>query len=313
MSLLNIAWYNLENLFEPGEHPNLKNKWTQTRYNKKVKNIASVITEMFNGNGPDLLGVCEVQSETVLNDVIAELPNSGAYSIVHHDSPDMRHIDVGFIYRKSVISHPVATAYNIRKRYPTRDILKVEFTVNNGKKIYVIGNHWPSRSGGQYSSEPYRIMVAENCAWITGELYKDDPEVNILVMGDFNDEPFNRSVQEYLYAIRNKERVQARRNSKKARPYLYNLSWNLMDRQTPGTYFYSSNPAGWNMLDQIMVSKGLLTGSNGLEVIDDSFTIFRPKRIRSGSKPKPFRIKRNNTWEEGFSDHFAVLAEINIL
>ena len=120
-------------------------------------------------------------------------------------------------------------------------------------------------------------------------------------------------MQEYLYAMRNIESVHARRNSKKARPYLYNLSWNLMAEQTPGTYFYSSNSAGWNMLDQIMVSKGLLTGSNGLEVVDDSFTIFRPKRIRDGSKPKPFRMKNNNAWVEGFSDHFAVLANINIL
>ena len=86
-----------------------------------------------------------------------------------------------------------------------------------------------------------------------------------------------------------------------------------MAEQTPGTYFYSSNPAGWNMLDQIMVSKGLLTGNNGLEVADDSFTIFCPKRIRDGSKPKPLRMKNNNTWVEGFSDHFAVLAKINIL
>jgi hypothetical protein len=67
------------------------------------------------------------------------------------------------------------------------------------------------------------------------------------------------------------------------------------------------------MLDQIMVSKGLLTGNNELEVADDSFTIFRPKRIRDGSKPKPFRMKNNNTLVEGFSDHFTVLAKINIL
>ncbi len=54
------------------------------------------------------------------------------------------------------------------------------------------------------------------------------------------------------------------------------------------------------MPDQIMVSKGLLTGSNGLEVIDDSFEIFHPKRIRVGNKSKPIRMKKNNTLVEDF-------------
>ncbi|ODS31399.1 MAG: hypothetical protein SCARUB_03476 [Candidatus Scalindua rubra] len=193
-----------------------------------------------------------------------------------------------------------------------KDILDVTFKVNNGSELHVLGNQWPSRSAGQYESEPYRIMVAENCAWIVEEHYKKDSNINVVVMGDFNDEPFNRSVQEYLFAIRNRKRVEARRNSKKARPYLYNLAWLLMDEPTPGTFHYGSNPAGWNMLDQIMVSKGVLTGSNGLEVIEDSMAIFRPKYIRDKSKPKQFR-KGKKKWIEGFSDHFPVTATIKIL
>ena len=311
MATIKLAWYNLENLFEPQQHPELKNEWTQAHYQKKVSNLSSVISELHN-NGPDLLGVCEIQSEKVLNDIVSLLPNSADYSIVHHDSPDIRMIDVGFIYRKSVLSAPKAIAYNIRKRYPTRDILVVTFAVNNGTTLNIVGNHWPARSGGQYESEPYRIMVAENCAWIVEQFYQKDPDSNIIVLGDFNDEPFNRSMQEYLFAIRNRARVQARKNSKKARPYLYNLSWSLMDQPTPGTFYYSKNPAGWNMLDQIMVSKGVLTGKNGLEVDEDSMEIFRPKRIRKGSKPKPYR-KKKNKWIVGFSDHFPVIAKVKIL
>ena len=121
-----------------------------------------------------------------------------------------------------------------------------------------------------------------------------------------------RSVQEYLYAIRNKARVSARRNSKTARPYLYNLTWLLMEGPTPGTYSYSASPSGWNMLDQIMVSKAVLTGSNGLEVDEDSIAIYRPSRIRQGSKPKPYRKKRSG-WIKGFSDHFPITVEVEIM
>ena len=312
MSTLKIAWYNFENLFEPLQHPELKEEWTPEHYKNKVKNLASVISELHDPIGPDLLGICEVQSEEVLKDILNELPNGNEYAIVHHDSPDIRKIDVGFIYRKSVLSDPEPVAYNVRKRHPTRDILVVTFQVTNGSILHVIGNHWPSRSSGQYESEPFRIMVAENCAWVVDQFYQLDAEANIIVMGDFNDEPFNRSIQEYLFAIRNRARVQARKNSSRSRPYLYNLTWLLMDETTPGTYYYSKNPAGWNMLDQIMVSKGILVGNNGLEVDEKSIKIFRPKRIKEGSKPKPYR-KRKNKWVKGFSDHFPVTALIKIL
>ena len=312
MSTLKIAWYNLENLFEPSKHPELKKEWTPEHYKNKVKNLASVISELHDPIGPDLLGICEVQSEKVIKDILNELSNGNEYGIVHHDSPDMRKIDVGFIYRKSVLSDPKSVAYNVRKRYPTRNILVVTFQVKNGSILKVIGNHWPSRSSGQYESEPFRIMVAENCAWIVDKCYQKDAETNIIVMGDFNDEPFNRSIQEYLFAIRNRDRVQARKNSTKSRPYLYNLTWSLMDGTTPGTYYFGKNPAGWNMLDQIMVSKGILVGNSGLEVDEKSIKIFRPKRIKEGSKPKPYR-KRKNKWVKGFSDHFPVTASIKIL
>jgi len=312
MSTLKIAWYNLENLFKPSKHPELKKEWATEHYKNKVKNLASVISELHDPIGPDLLGICEVQSEKVINDILNELSNGNEYEIVHHDSPDMRKIDVGFIYRKSVLSDPKAVAYNVRKRYPTRNILVVTFQVKNGSILKVIGNHWPSRSSGQYESEPFRIMVAENCAWIVDKCYQKDAETNIIVMGDFNDEPFNRSIQEYLFAIRNRDRVQARKNSTKSRPYLYNLTWSLMDGTTPGTYYFGKNPAGWNMLDQIMVSKGILVGNSGLEVDEKSIKIFRPKRIKEGSKPKPYR-KRKNKWVKGFSDHFPVTASIKIL
>jgi len=293
MSTLKIAWYNLENLFEPLQHPELKEEWTPEHYKNKVKNLASVISELHDPIGPDLLGICEVQSEKVMKDILNELSNGNEYGIVHHDSPDMRKIDVGFIYRKSVLSDPKAVAYNVRKRYPTRNILVVTFQVKNGSILKVIGNHWPSRSSGQYESEPFRIMVAENCAWIVDKCYQKDAKTNIIVMGDFNDEPFNRSIQEYLFAIRNRDRVQARKNSTKSRPYLYNLTWSLMGGTTPGTYYFGKNPAGWNMLDQIMVSKGILVGNSGLEVDEKSIKIFRPKRIKEGSKPKPYRKRKN--------------------
>lgn len=312
MSTLRIAWYNLENLFEPGQHPELKESWTQNRYEKKVRNVASVVAALHSGYGPDMLGICEVASKEVIEDILAEIPNGAEYGIVHADSPDPRRIDVSFIYRQTALELEEARAYNIRKRWPTRDIMHVRFQASNGSKLHVVGTHWPSRTAGQYETEPFRILVAENCTWIVGELYKKDPGVNILVMGDFNDEPFNRSVQEYLFGIHNRQRVAKRRGGARSRPYLYNLMWCLLDDPMPGTFYWGDNPAGWNMLDQMMVSKGLLTGSQNLKINEDTIAIFRPDWIRDGSKPKPFR-KRKNGWILGYSDHFPITATIEML
>ncbi len=76
----------------------------------------------------------------------------------------------------------------------------------------------------------------------------------ILLMGDFNDEPFNRSIQEYMLGSRDPGRV---KGSPLVR--LLNLMWPLMQGDDPGTYLYSSN---WNMLDQFLVSKAFIKNTS---------------------------------------------------
>jgi endonuclease/exonuclease/phosphatase family metal-dependent hydrolase len=309
-----VAWYNLENLFEPGDHPELRAEWTEARYAQKLRNLASVVRNLGDG-GPDLLAVCEAQSERVLRDLVAELPGPDSYDVVllddAEDGADADSIDVGVIYRSAPLTVVDARAFNVRKRLPTRDILDVTFRTAGGVDFHVVANHWPSRSGGQYLTEPYRMMVAENCAWLVEQHYEADPHPNLLVLGDFNDDPSDRSVREYLLAIRNRDRVAARRGGSNARPYLYNLSWHGMTDHFPGTFYYGSTPAGWHMLDQVMVARGMLTGQRGLRVDESSLAVFRPAWIRQGNRPKPYR-KRGGEWVEGYSDHFPVTVTVRV-
>lgn len=307
MAVLKLAWWNLENLFEAEQHPELGSEWSSALYEEKIRHTSSVITALHEGAGPDLLGICEVASDSVISDLIAATTDGSNYAIVHAESPDPRRIDVAFIYRKSMLSVIDSKAYNVRLRYPTRDILEVSFQLNNGGTLHVIGNHWPPRSIGQYETEPYRIFAAETCSWIVKQYYDANPDANLLVMGDFNDEPFNRSIQEYLLAIRDWEEVA----KTKSIPYLYNLSWRLMNGANPGTYYYGLSPSSWKMMDQIMVSRGLITAKQKLAVDKDSLAIFHPTWICSGSKPKPFR-KNKSGWIRGYSDHFPITASIQV-
>lgn len=314
-----FAWWNLENLFHPvdADHPASKTipRLTEAQFEKKVANQATIIRKMNDGKGPDLLGVCEVEEEAVLKRVIDALADDD-YSIAYHESSDPRGIDVGFIYRKSALTYDKkkSRAYHIVKRRDTRDIFEVAFTLKAvGKELYALGNHWPSRSGGQYESEPFRMMVAENASVAVTRILQEasaqeQPEPAILVLGDFNDEPFNRSIQEYLLGIRDRKRVASKRSKN---PYLYNCMWRLLGESNAGTFYYSSGASPWNMLDQVFVSRSLL-GGGPLTIDESSVTIFKtPEMQQKNGAPLPFR-QVGNKWLEGYSDHFPVVGRVRI-
>jgi hypothetical protein len=99
----------------------------------------------------------------------------------------------------------------IVKSEATRDILQTNFITKNSirkRRLVLVGNHWPSRSGGQYESEPYRIVAGETLSYFHKRILEENSEedtnnnnngdISILVMGDFNDEPFDRSVLNML-------------------------------------------------------------------------------------------------------------------
>ncbi|MFQ6058665.1 MAG: endonuclease/exonuclease/phosphatase family protein [Anaerolineae bacterium] len=300
---IRFAWWNLENLFGPTTSP--IEGWNQTRYDRKLEHLGWVIRHMHDGQGPDLLGVCEVETEGILHHLVDRHLSDLGYAIVHHDSPDLRGIDVAFLYRDSVfeLDEEKTRAHTIMKRIPTRDIFEIQLIARaNGSRLVVLGNHWPARTGGQYETEPFRILTAEHCSVIVQEHLTEDEDAQMLLLGDFNDEPFDRAIREYLLAIRDRDRVVDRRTR---RPYVYNCMWPLLDGDDPGTFYYTANPTAWNMIDQVMVSPGLLR-TGGLRLEEGSVAIFRPPEIQEAGKPKPFR-KRGSRWIEGYSDHFPLV------
>ena len=79
-----IAFWNVENLFGPENHPHripwVANQvrsdlrgWTPTLYQRKLDQLASIIAQMNGGTGPDVLGICEVEDDHVLADLITTL------------------------------------------------------------------------------------------------------------------------------------------------------------------------------------------------------------------------------------------------
>lgn len=312
-----VAFWNLENLFDINNSPRrseklqrtLKSelsKWTTPVLNRKIQQLTSIIRQMNQGRGPDILGVCEVENDYVLRLLLNALtiPNRN-YAIEHHDMSDKRGIDVAFIYDRNSFTAEAQFSHYIIKRSATRDLFQVNFRTVGNNLIILIGNHWPSRSAGQYSSEPYRIIAGETLSYFHQRIrdIQGNSDVAVLAMGDFNDEPFSRSLVEYALSERIRAKVTKARS-----PKFLNLMWPLLGKGI-GTHYFDDYP---NMLDQFLASKGLLTGNSNFKVLPDTVEVVRfPEMVSNGDYPAPIRYGRGKSSnKDGYSDHFPIAVQI---
>ena len=314
MPSYSVVFWNLENLFDvegSAERPPWLAKrlekelqgWTDEVLDRKIDRLVHIIRQINHGAGPDILGVCEVENKSVLNRLAAALaPLGRTYAIAHADTEDQRGIDVAFMVDSAKFETKEIFNHVILKRNATRDLFQVNLrTRDGGRDLVVIGNHWPSRRGGEYASEPYRILAAETLAyWHERSLEYKGEGVPILAMGDFNDEPFNRSLVEYALSSHQKEKVLRAQS-----PRLYNLMWPLLGERR-GTHFYNGFA---NMLDQFLASKGLIDRDAPISVVEDSVRIeMVPEMVSGGAYPDPVRFGRPSSGynPNGFSDHYPI-------
>ncbi|MBT3208017.1 MAG: endonuclease/exonuclease/phosphatase [Bacteroidetes bacterium] len=321
-----IAWWNVENLFDmqnSASRPawlqsNLNSElsgWDSSVLSQKISQLAQIIMKMNDDKGPDILGLCEIENIAVLKMLQAALyPLNRKYAIAHVDMEDERGIDIAFIYDKTIFNYEEQFNYVVRKRSATRDIFQVNFKTNEAKDIVFIGNHWPAKSGGSLESEPYRIIAAETLSYWIERIHEiKGNNIAIVVMGDFNDEPFSRSITEYALSTHLEMKV---RNS--FSPRLLNLMWDIMSSGL-GTYYYDNFA---NVLDQFLVSKAIVNENSDFKLAIDTngkpivkIEMF-PEMVSGGDYPDPIRFGRPSSQynASGFSDHYPIsmiLEEIN--
>jgi hypothetical protein len=313
-----VSFWNLQNLFDTANDldkndeeylPGSERDWTDERLDIKLNHMARVIRSMNHGDGPDILGVCEVEHQFLIDSMIARYLNDKNYKSVYLEAPDNRGIDNGLIYNKDkfeLLSFKGDTVH-LADNWPTRLVLGVKLLFRNLDTMTVYVNHWPSRSGGQEKSEPNRISAAITVLKSVEEEFKIDPNSKILIIGDFNDEPTNTSILTSLGAHPFKcdsiglgGRISVERE-------LFNTSFQAYEDGL-GSYKYRDD---WNMLDQIIVSGSLISGP-GLYYVCNSFEVYKPSFIitKSGKyKGTPFPTYGGRKYLGGYSDHFPVLVK----
>lgn len=303
--LFSIAFYNTENLFDYKDDthtldsdytPRGRKKWGHYRYKHKINKIAKVISKIGTEDcvfPPTLIGLAEVETKQVTVDII----NSASlkylnYDCVHYESPDERGIDVALLYHKDFfeLKHSEAIHVEVLEasgvKDPTRDILYVN-GILHGEFTHIFINHWPSRRKGTDKTDIKRIALAKLLASKTKQIFGQDPNAKILILGDFNDDPNSESITKHLM------------NNN-----IMNPMQDLLSTQK-GSLIHNGI---WHLFDQILHSSSY-NNNNGNQFLKAN--IFNPEFLTDWTgrnKGEPLRTYIGKFYRGGFSDHFPVLA-----
>ena len=311
-----VANWNMENLFDTNDDPNKNDEWftpsseinwNEEKLEHKLANLARVIKFMNNGKGPDILGVEEIEHEDLLIDLIKKYVKKNYYEIAFAESPDKRGIDNGLIYNRNLFDlvHIEPLRVLLTDNKFTRDILFVKLKGRKTNEIFnIFVNHWPSRRAGLKKTEKYRITAAKTLMSKIKNIIKNDSSSNIIVLGDFNDLPSNISIKQILGA------KEVNCNPSNNTSLLYNIVYKLF-QQGLGTTKYKDH---WNMLDQIIISKGLLDKKapdykcNSFRIIKPEYMITKSGKYKGTARP----TYGGRKYLGGYSDHFPIGAEFYI-
>jgi endonuclease/exonuclease/phosphatase family metal-dependent hydrolase len=302
-----IAFYNLENLFDISDDtktndndflPTNTKKWTTKRYTNKLRKLGFAISNIGlkeTDKHPAIIGLAEIENDTVLKDLIASKHlYDYNYSFIHYDSLDERGIDVALLYDPTCFKVTNSETFSIQltneEGLPdyTRDILLVTGFLEE-EEIQVVVNHWSSRREGEDETAFKRMAASNKVTEIIANLKAKNEDVKIMVIGDFNDDPTNNSVMQLV-----------------ERQDLFNPMESLLSYSRGST----SHNFKWNLFDQIMFTKNFLEtvpntfSFSNANIFDDDFL----KLFNGKYKGKPFRTYIGKKYQGGYSDHFPVYA-----
>jgi hypothetical protein len=315
--IVRLVFYNLENLYDPYDDTTKMDdeftskgikRWTFSKFLLKLNHLAKTFMAIGGWEPPVVIGMCEVENRYVLNKLIYETPlRKYKYRFIHYESTDARGIDVALLYRPEVFR--VLFSRNICIQFPfdsllrTRDILYVKGVLFSTDTVHIFVNHWPSRRGGFTESVPKRRVVAQTLRSALDTLQQFQINPQIIIMGDFNDEPDQPAIRDVLKAVAY--------TSQTTSFNIVNLMLPMMKDVNEGTIKYQGK---WTILDQFMITGNFLLEENGLRtspgsahIFHTSFLMEEDERFLGG---KPARTYAGPRYTGGFSDHLPIYLDV---
>ena len=221
------------------------------------------------------------------------------WDFIHIEGPDRRGVDCALLYNPKLFK-PVAsklapyTTVDNDTTYKTRGFLIVS-GIMGGESVHMIVNHWPSRYAKSPARERAGVLVRE----LKDSIMAAMPETKVIIMGDMNDDPDDKSMKTCLGAVREKQEV-------KAATDLYNPWWNILRKKGQGTLKYKGK---WNLFDQVVISGNLLGSDRSTlklyktEIFSRNYMFQQEGRYKGNTK----RTHAGGVWLNGYSDHLPVI------
>lgn len=307
--LFQVMSYNVENCFDTADNPDVADEeflpsgeryWTEGRYYRKLQHIAQVIQSAGGWNTPALVGLCEVENDSVMHHLLTRTSLRQLdyrYCITH--GQDQRGINVALLYQRDQFRWLGAEEIEItlpQKERPTRNILHVWGEIQTSDTVDVFVCHMPSRSGGEIASRPKRLLAANRLRACVDSVLSIRTTPQCLIMGDFNDMPEDESLSVQL-------RAQAFPMDEFVSDQLYNLFY-----FGKGSYKYKGE---WNQLDHFIVNGLLLDKKHSMHLQENGNSIYKPGFLltedKTGRGMRPFRTYYGFKYEGGYSDHLPLL------
>ena len=291
-----MVWWNVENLFDC-QHDSLKEDheflpegeyhWTKGRYWKKLDNLSRTIAAIAGeGDWPMVIGMCEVENDSVLRDLTRRSPlRIARYAYIHEEGPDVRGVDVAMLYDSlqfRLLGHETVHIPSAEQGFrPTRDILHVYgLTSALPDTLHIIIVHLPSRAGSGRKGDVHRRLAVGTLCRLLDDLEGKD----VMLMGDFNAEPGDaifRSIRERMTSLM----PQSKKELRKAQ----------------GTYYFRKL---WSYLDHIFVSPRLLP------LTERRITVGRFPFLLT-EKGTPWRTYQGPVYQGGYSDHLPIWVDLH--
>lgn len=310
---ITVAFYNVENLFDTVDNPLTNDdeftpdgdrRWNNSKYWDKLQNISKTIVAIDGENSPELIGLCEVENDTVIKDLIERSPlRHIGYQYTITQSKDKRGIDVALIYKhnyfKITRSESLSVDISHINGSTTRDILHVTGRVVSGDTVDIYVCHWPSRLGGVEETNPLRKKAATVLKESIEKVYDDRRKPYIIIMGDLNDGSESPAVRDVLCA----------KPSTGAYNYNDRTLVTMLDECTDGSYRYNGE---WETYDHFIISASFTNELGCLSAVNAricNFDFLLEEDKKYGGK-KPFRNFNGYRYQNGYSDHLPIALEI---
>lgn len=293
INTLRVLEWNVENLFDTRHDEGKEDEdftpegdyhWTRQRYWQKLNNVAKVIAATSEPDGfpPDLIGLCEVENDSVLTDLTQRSALRNLYyQYLITESPDRRGIDVALLWqpgRFRPLMHQVLRVPSAENGLPpTRDMLYVKGLTKNVRRdadtLHVFVVHFPSQVSGIIGRRNRALAAAT--LWHAVDSILRTPSARIIVMGDFN-----ATASDEIF---------------------HTTKLTIADPRTGGTYCFRGQ---WDYIDHILLSPSLSGAPRHVEACAYPW-LLEENQTMGGHQPR--RTFRGPSYHGGVSDHLPLL------